>query len=129
MKLALFILGVLFAAWCHAAPPAVISCYHATVERVVDGDTVNLAVDLGLSVTTFISLRMEDVMAPELRDKGGPEAKAALAKMLPEKAKVIVQPKARANGEPVRSFVRYVGRLWLPDGTDVCEAMRAKVNP
>uniref|UniRef100_UPI003F495ECB thermonuclease family protein n=1 Tax=Streptosporangium sp. CA-235898 TaxID=3240073 RepID=UPI003F495ECB len=48
--------------------------YAATVARVVDGDTLDLLVDLGFTTMTRQRIRLSDVYAPEL---GTPEGEAA----------------------------------------------------
>lgn len=65
--------------------------YSATVLRVIDGDTVAAAVDLGFFVTVKMSLRLAGLNARELRDEGGPEARDHLAALLPVGTEVVVQ--------------------------------------
>lgn len=50
--------------------------YRAKLERVVDGDTVYLQVDLGMRVHTTVSIRIMDVDTPELY-RGSPEEREA----------------------------------------------------
>lgn len=50
--------------------------YHATVDRWVDADTVDLRVDLGFSVYHKLRFRLARINAPE---RSEPEHKAALA--------------------------------------------------
>ncbi|GHE31522.1 hypothetical protein GCM10017673_37820 [Streptosporangium violaceochromogenes] len=58
-----------------AAPAAPdLYVYAATVARVVDGDTLDLLVDLGFAVQTRQRIRLSGVYAPEL---GTPEGEAA----------------------------------------------------
>lgn len=47
--------------------------YRATLDRVIDGDTVDLDVDLGFFVTVRVRVRLLGVNAPE---KFGPEREA-----------------------------------------------------
>ncbi len=49
--------------------------YRGTVERIVDGDTIDVRLDLGFHVWTYIRLRLRGVNAPEVR---GPEREAGL---------------------------------------------------
>ena len=56
--------------------------YQATVHRVIDGDTVILNVDLGFSTYRRVTVRLKDVMAPELSEEFGLEAKAKLVSLL-----------------------------------------------
>lgn len=41
--------------------------YNATVDRVIDGDTVDLIVDLGFDIFHKIRVRINDIDAPEVR--------------------------------------------------------------
>lgn len=50
--------------------------YHARVTNVVDGDTVDLDVDLGFGVTYSKRFRLMGINTPEIRTKD-PEEKAA----------------------------------------------------
>jgi micrococcal nuclease len=62
----------------------------ATVQRVVDGDTVALDVDLGFWTHEFMLCRLVGLNARELRDPGGKEARDHLAEMLPAGKRVTV---------------------------------------
>ena len=57
--------------------------FAATVVRVVDGDTVDMDVDLGFSVWFRGSFRLLGLNARELHMPGGIEAKDNLALLLP----------------------------------------------
>lgn len=52
--------------------------YPAQVIRVIDGDTLVASVDLGFNLRLVESVRLSNVMAPEMNQSGGPEAKKAL---------------------------------------------------
>lgn len=54
----------------------------AVVNRVVDGDTVNLTLDLGWHITLVSNVRLTHINSPELGEPGGAEAKAFLRDML-----------------------------------------------
>jgi micrococcal nuclease len=56
--------------------------YKAMITRVVDGDTFDLTVDLGMRVSTLIRVRVRGVNAPELRTAEGKVLKATLVSML-----------------------------------------------
>ena len=47
----------------------------ARVHRIIDGDTIDVLVDLGLDVYVFVRLRLKGVNTPELRT-GSPEERA-----------------------------------------------------
>lgn len=55
---------------------------HVSVERVIDGDTVALAVDLGNKVTWRESFRLMGIDTPEHGQPGAAEATARLTALL-----------------------------------------------
>jgi endonuclease YncB( thermonuclease family) len=56
---------------------------NATVNRVIDGDTVSVIVDIGFGVTYTSNFRLLGCNARELSMPGGKEARANLAQLLP----------------------------------------------
>lgn len=59
--------------------------YDATLDRVVDGDTVFLGVDMGFHIHATIDFRLARINAPEMKGTtllAGQAAKDALAKFL-----------------------------------------------
>ena len=60
--------------------------YKATVKRVVDGDTIDMDVDLGFGVSKLVRIRLADIDAPEVKGDERPEglsAKTYLEGLLP----------------------------------------------
>lgn len=53
--------------------------YKATVVKVVDGDTVDLDIDLGMRVHVFERVRLDGIDTPEKNSKVAAERTAALA--------------------------------------------------
>ena len=53
--------------------------YNAIVNRVVDGDSVDVTIDLGFSVWKKIRVRMEGINTPESRTRDLEEKKRGLA--------------------------------------------------
>ena len=51
--------------------------YKAKVTRVIDGDTIEVMVDLGFNVLTQVRLRLLGVDTPELRSKDASERRRA----------------------------------------------------
>lgn len=49
--------------------------YRAGLERVVDGDTVRLLIDHGMYLRSSQSIRLFDVLAPEMSEPGGKESR------------------------------------------------------
>lgn len=97
----------------------------ATVDRVVDGDTIDVSLRLP------VRIRLIDCWAPEVTGRQkifGEAAKAALADMLPEGTTVVVNvPSGEADklGD-VLTFGRALGHVWDdPDGPSIAELMIA----
>ena len=53
--------------------------YKAVVDRVVDGDTIDVTIDLGFSVWKKMRVRMEGINTPESRTRDLEEKKRGLA--------------------------------------------------
>ncbi len=86
--------------------------YKALVNRVVDGDTFDVTIDLGFRITTFQRLRLVDVDTPEIR---GPER--------PDGLKVKQYVKELIEGKEVAvetfkqgKFGRYIAEVYIEDG-------------
>lgn len=65
--------------------------YSARVLRVVDGDTVQLEVDLGFDVRQRMTVRLYGINAPEMNTAEGKAAKLHLAMMIPEGTMLTLQ--------------------------------------
>ncbi len=96
--------------------------YAAVVDHVYDGDTVRLWVDVGLLTYVFVSVRLLGVNCPELREPGGPEAKAFLEEMLPKDTPVLLRTE-KNNWQ--RSFERWLASIRTADGRDVASEIVA----
>lgn len=103
--------------------------YRARLERVIDGDTLSLAVDLGFSVSIVVSVRLDGVDAPEVRGgsseirTAGYEAAAFVYEWcLPRE--VLDEWPLEVTTSKVRSFARWVGTVRC-DGVDLGEALIA----
>jgi len=57
--------------------------YHATVVKVLDGDTVDLDLDCGFHITTRQRFRLAGINAPEKDTEDGKAAKAYLESLIP----------------------------------------------
>lgn len=56
--------------------------YNAIVNRIIDGDTVNLTIDLGFRLTYTANCRLAGINAPEMDTEEGRTSKIALSIML-----------------------------------------------
>ena len=83
------------------------------INRVIDGDTVDLDIDLGFSITISQRIRLKDIDAPETRTKDLEEKERGLA------AKVWLEEQLSREGEWIietykeNKYGRILGTLYL----------------
>jgi len=85
--------------------------YDATVTRVIDGDTVDTLLDLGVDVGVSIRFRLYGINAPEMRGPSsdrGKASKARLEQMLPVGSKVVVL----THKDKQEKYGRYLGEFF-----------------
>jgi len=94
--------------------------YKAKLDRVVDGDTMDLTIDVGFKMTTNQRIRLAHIDTPETyrvkktseEYKKGVEAKEYVEKRLADN-----QNKMKINTyKSVGKYGRYIGIIWLEDG-------------
>lgn len=95
--------------------------YQAQVVRVVDGDTVDLVIDLGLGISIKERARFLGYDAPEMREQMGPEAKAFLVDLIEGKEIMVRVPEKKYRG----SFGRVLVTPFFRD-QNVVEIMKGK---
>lgn len=93
--------------------------YKATVARVVDGDTIDLTIDLGFKITTHQRIRLAGIDTPEIYSvkKGSPEHILGL------EARQFVENRLAANNNELLietekftgKYGRYIGTIILAD--------------
>ena len=89
--------------------------YNVTVDRVVDGDTVDLMVDLGFDIWKAVRCRMYGINAPESRTRDlaekklGLAAKARLIEILDEVTDL------RLVSHGVGKYGRCLGEIFIED--------------
>ncbi len=91
--------------------------YRATVARVIDGDTVDLVIDLGFKMTTEQRIRLARINTPEKGQSGCTEATAKLMAMLPTGTAVMVTT-AKSD-----LYGRYIGEIHANGIPDVGQVM------
>jgi endonuclease YncB( thermonuclease family) len=64
--------------------------YSATVERIVDGDTLWCFIDLGFNITVREKLRFRGINCPELGTPVGDKAKKFVEKLLPAGSMIVI---------------------------------------
>jgi micrococcal nuclease len=95
--------------------------YKAKVDRIVDGDTIDVIIDLGFKMTTNQRIRLEGINTPETYNvkKDSEEYKKGMA------AKKFVIQRIEANDyeavieteKYTGKYGRYIGIVWLADST------------
>ena len=95
--------------------------YKAKVEKVIDGDTIDVVIDLGFKITTNQRIRMARINTPETYNvtKDTEEYQRGLA------AKQFVDQRLAANKNEIKletekiteKYGRYIGTIWLADST------------
>lgn len=86
--------------------------YRGTVKRVVDGDTVDVVVDLGFRTNLQIRVRLLAIDAPEVvgtERAAGLESAAVLREWI-EGREVILETHKDQQGK----FGRWLGIIWMP---------------
>lgn len=87
--------------------------YFATVDRVLDGDTLDLHIDVGFSVTVRMRVRLNGINTPEVFGAEKVEGKAASAfvkSALPVNARVLI------HTHKLEKYGRYVADVWYVPG-------------
>lgn len=95
--------------------------YRATVDRVIDGDSYAMTVDLGWHVSVAGSVRLIGVNCPESGADGADEATAYVTEAFAQARQVTVTTVRR---DPSRSFARYLARVDV-DGADLADLIIA----
>ena len=96
----------------------------AVVRRIVDGDTMILAIGVGFRISTEQSVRLLGISAPEVfsglseeREKGRASRSYLESLAPPGTACTLRTYKER------KTFDRYLGSILLPDGRDLASEM------
>lgn len=84
------------------------------VIRVIDGDTVELRVDLGCSVKLEMTCRLNGINAPEKNTVAGKEAKVWMETKLPTGQQVVVKT---FRGDVTEKYGRYLAAIYTPAET------------
>jgi len=75
--------------------------YNAKLVRVIDGDTVDLKIDLGFDIWISERVRLKDIDAPEVRTRDLQEKEKGL------QAKAFVEEQFEKNGEEIIVHTEY----------------------
>lgn len=83
--------------------------YRATVVRVVDGDTVDLLVDLGFAISRKERFRLAEINCPETTTPEGLEAKRYVTELLAPGQVVTIDTKKDRTDR----YGRFIATIWL----------------
>ena len=93
--------------------------YQATVNRVIDGDTIVVSIDLGFSLTWQTPVRLYGINAPETNSQDPIErANGVLAKKWLTK-QVDGKTVRLRSVKPKDKYGRYLAEVWLTGGLQV----------
>ena len=100
--------------------------YKAYVTRIIDGDTVDAAVDVGFRLTAKLRLRLSGINTPELQSsdtgirKLAQDARTVVAASLFEKDVIIKTQKSDAFGRYLATiFIQQPDGSWLDFNADL----------
>lgn len=101
--------------------------FRALIDHVVDGDTVEMFVDLaGFNAWVRVPFRLVGIAAREIHDLGGPEARDNLAGLLPVGLEVTVRSKVPNRPIPADKYApRWDCLVIMPDGVDLATLLIA----
>lgn len=96
--------------------------YRADVERVIDGDTLIVRIDLGFSTFSEATIRVEGINAPELSTPEGVTARNAavdfFSSLKGEWPLRVHTSRVRGDAHETQSFARYVAVVETADGVN-----------
>jgi endonuclease YncB( thermonuclease family) len=96
-----------------------VGLYRAACQHVVDGDTADFLVDLGLYHYAYVALRVIGVDTPELVGVPAAVREAGLAAKARTEALLLHGPALLDTHREKRSFERFIGRVWIPRPADL----------
>ena len=95
--------------------------YKAKVERIVDGDTIDVVIDLGFKITTFQRIRLAKINTPEtynVKKESEEYQKGLISKLYLEQRIASNNNEIELETEKVtEKYGRYIGIIWLADST------------
>ena len=85
--------------------------YEAKVVKVIDGDTVDLDIDLGFHIRITKRIRLSFINAPEMNTDLGKRSKDFLLKSIPQESNVIIKTQLDRTDK----YGRVLGEIFAPD--------------
>lgn len=93
--------------------------YKGIVENVVDGDTIDVLIDLGFKTITKQRMRLAHVDTPERGQAGYKEASALTRELVLEKEVTL-------RSQKVSKWGYYLVEITLADGSDLAQTLIAR---
>lgn len=98
--------------------------YRATIRRVVDGDTYEMDVDLGMRVHHHVAIRLHGWGAAEMSTEAGIQARDAASTILQMPgANIVIE-----TYKDQQTFARWVADIYV-DGQPLSLLLRAFLHP
>lgn len=98
--------------------------YRAKLLRVIDGDTVDIEVDLGFKIFHDIRVRLGGVNAPEKNTSEGMAAKAFVIMWFADPVKAGLPIDVYTRKDSTEKYGRYLADIYC-NGESLCQAMLA----
>lgn len=96
--------------------------YYCDVDRIVDGDTLDVHIDLGYSVKLYKQrVRLIGIDTPESRTRDLEEKKLGLAAK--ERLKELCGDKIILRSHGKGKYGRILGEIYTEDGIDICKTL------
>jgi endonuclease YncB( thermonuclease family) len=93
--------------------------YEATIDRVIDGDTLLVVIEAGFGIKVHDKLRLRGIDTPELGTAEGEKAKKFVASLLPVGSTIIIKShKSRTDNHG-----RFVVDVFYREGVETAEAI------
>lgn len=81
--------------------------YNAVVNKIIDGDTVNMTIDLGFRLSYTANCRLSGINAPEIDTEEGKTSKIALTILLGLGNKYLIESTGLDKyGRPIVSIIK-----------------------
>jgi micrococcal nuclease len=92
--------------------------YRATAKRVIDGDTYELELDLGLRVRCVVPVRLRGLDCPEIRTQEGLAARRSAEELFKTSKSCVVE-----THKDTQSFARWIADVYV-DGKSMADELR-----
>jgi micrococcal nuclease len=97
--------------------------YKAVVERVIDGDTVQLSIDLGFDIKKSHKFRLKNVWAAERGEMNYGLHSSYTKQLLPVNTQIIVKTFKDASDK----YGRYIGEIYI-DKQNINESIQTLIG-